>query len=228
MSMSKSDAPEALAVLTTVLTALQANAMMQASGAAASTLYYTFGAMESFAPSAIEFNWLGLPLSQCFYLARVSGITLAGMAAVRAVAQAQTPTGTPAKAVALACARFALIQEAQILAQTTFVSSGDVNEAIAVYNTAFDRAQTEAADAMQIAAYRSLVTLHAAMSHDLSMRALQLPSMIRYSFGRSYTAVGLAQRLFGDPTQAINLVQENKVPHPYFMPLSGSALALAA
>ena len=200
MTNNKTAAVEALSVLSTILTALQANALPKASGATAARLYYAIGEMQAFAPSALEFNWLGLPLAQCFYLARVAGITLAGMAAVRAVALGLSPKTAPAQAIAAAGARFALIQEAKILAATQFVSRTDVDNMIVVYDAAFEAAECAAADAMQIAVYRSLIALHAAVIHDLTVRALPLPSMISYSFGRSYSSIGLAQRLFGDPS----------------------------
>lgn len=222
--MRKTDLVEATNVLSAILLSLQGSCG-STSSAGVSDLNYAVGQLQAFAPKAIDANWLGVPLAQCFKLARVAGATLSGIAAVRAFAGALSPRGSMGQAIAVAAVRFALVQEAKILARMTFVSRDDVDACITTYDAAFDAAETEAADALQINAYRTLVKLHAAVMRDLTVRARPLPSMVQYAYGRSYSAIGLAQRLFGDPTEALNLVQENKVAHPYFMPLSGRALA---
>jgi hypothetical protein len=100
-----------------------------------------------------------------------------------------------------------------------------LSNTFAVYDAAFDAAEVAAADASDTDVYRALVTLHSATVSDLSTRSIPLPNLVTYSFGRSYTALGLAQRLYTDPTRAEQLVGEGKVVHPYFMPPTGRALS---
>ena len=56
-------------------------------------------------------------------------------------------------------------------------------------------------------------------------RSLQLPSLVSYSFPRSLPSLVKAWRLYADSARADQLVAENKVIHPAFMPASGIALS---
>jgi hypothetical protein len=174
-------------------------------GQTGAQLYHAVGVLQANAQTTIGSGSLGAPLQNCFDLARQAGATLAGFANVRAVAAALTPAYAPGRAIAAAAVQFALIEEAQILAATTFASRDDVDAQIAVYDAAFDAAEVAAADASDTDVYRALVTLHSATVSDLSTRSIPLPNLVTYSFGRSYTALGLAQRLYTDPTRAEQL-----------------------
>jgi hypothetical protein len=222
--MTKTELVEATSVLQSVLTPLLAAVKGQTAQAGAA-LYYSVGTLSASAQTTIGSGSLGAPLLNCFDLARQAGASLAGFAALRAAAGALTPTGQPGQGIAAAAIQFSLIEEAQILAATTFVSRDDVDAQIAVYDAAFDDAEVAAADALDTDVYRALVALHAATIADLSTRSIPLPNLVTYSVGRSYTALGLAQRLYGDPTRAEQLVAEGHVVHPYFMPKTGRALS---
>jgi prophage DNA circulation protein len=61
--------------------------------------------------------------------------------------------------------------------------------------------------------------------YDLINRALQLPSLVAYSFPRSLPSLTMSWRLYADIAHADELVAQNKVIHPAFMPASGVALS---
>ena len=222
--MTLGDLDEALGVLGTMLTELLGTQSGQ-TGRQGAELRYAVGDLRAGAPTLLRSGTLALPLLNCFQLAFYAGATLAGMDAVRAVMQTQAPSGLPGIAVANAGIRFALGREARILAATTFTSSQDVFAALARMNAAFESAEEFAADNRDPATYQALIAMHAAVTRDLTTRAIALPSLVGYAVPRILTSHALANRLYGDASRCDELRLENKIIHPAFMPTTGTALS---
>lgn len=222
--MNRSELAEAIAVLGRILDAL-AETPGDRSTAAAADLRYRIGALRAGAEAALKGAALGSALFGCFDAARLAGAALEAVGRVRAVAEAEAPAGLAGVAVAQGAVQCALIQESRILAATAFVSREDVDAALVRVNAAFAPAVEYAADAHDGAAYQAVIALHAAVVRDLAERGRRLPRRVGYSFARTVPALALANRLYGDAGRAGELVAENKVAHPLFMPGSGRALS---
>ena len=166
-----------------------------------------------------------IDLTACFDLARLAGATFVGMDAVRATAEALTPSGLPAIALMNFAVRMALVEQARIIAATTFTSRQDIDAIFDVLNESFDTAITVAADGLDNQSYVALTSLYAAVSNDLATRSRPLPRMVTYQFATSMPALWLAQRIYADPTRSDELIAENKPIHPLFCQSTGVCLS---
>lgn len=73
--------------------------------------------------------------------------------------------------------------------------------------------------------FNALRALRAAVVQDLQTRAAGLPGTMTVNFPTSMPAAVMAQRLYGDPTRADELVTESGAPHPAFLPPGFTALS---
>jgi prophage DNA circulation protein len=195
-------------------------------GETGSAFYFACTDLMASGETEIRAGALADDFSACFAAATAAGATLAGMELVRAGLAALTPAGAPGIALMQAAIRFALMQQGAILSATMFTSSNDALAAIAQVNAGFEPAEEYAADNSDQANYQALLDLHAAVIRDLTLRGLALPSLVTYAVPRSLPSLVLAQRLYQDPRQADQLVAQNKVPHPAFMPAQGVCLSV--
>jgi prophage DNA circulation protein len=240
---------EGVGILGTMLNALSGTVSGQ-TGTLGSQLFFAINDLIVAGEADLRISQLGTPLLAVFEQATAAGATLAGMNTVIAAMEASIPgdpytmTLTPAPswtvqatvvappplsaigtAVVNAGINMALVQQARILAATTFTSSNDVSAAIASNNSNFSSAEETIADSGDVATYQSLIALHASVTRDLVNRGLQLPSLVSYSLPRSLPSLVVSLRIYGDSTHADELVAQNKVIHPAFMPASGIALS---
>ena len=222
--MNSHDLEEAEGILAEMMTALQAT-VPTIEGLSGALFRYAVGDLQAQAAVLLKTSVLGAPLLNCFTLAFEAGAILIDMDNVRSTMEAETPTGVPGALVANAGVRFALIVEAQILGQTTFTSSQDALAALDTISAAFDSAQIYAADNHDPANYQALIALQAKVVKDLTTRAAQLPRLVTYTQARILTSHALANRLYGDASRCDELRVENKIIHPAFCPLSGTALS---
>lgn len=222
--MTKTEAKAGAAMLRAVLAILLPMATDPASAAGAE-LRRLVGALSADAETKVAATDFGDDLLACFAAARAAGATFVAMSRVERFAATAEPTGNPAVAVLVASLRFSAIQRARILAATTFRSRTEVEECQAVVNGSFDAVAEYAADAGDQETYRALTALHAATTRDLQQRSRPLPRMVSYSLGASMPSLALANRLYGDADRADELQNENRVPHPLFMPREGRALS---
>ena len=86
-----------------------------------------------------------------------------------------------------------------------------------------DQAEEFAADNRDPSTFQALIAAHAAATADLTTRAAYLPAMVTYSVQRVLTSHALANRLYGDASRCDELRAENKIIHPAFFPLTGTA-----
>lgn len=224
MAIRKSELTEASALAQQVLTALLAT-VTGPGGLPGAQLYYACGVVSAALPGAVADGRLWPALAVCFDRARTAGATYVGMESVRVLAASFTPRSASAIAVTNLSIRMALIEQSQILAATDFVSRQDVDSMLDSVEANFGAAEETAADNHDNVSYRALIGLHAAVVNDLTTRARPLPRMVTYTTARRRPALWLAYKLYQDGSRAGELVDENKVVHPLFMPTSGEALS---
>jgi prophage DNA circulation protein len=241
---------EGVGLLGTILNTLSGSVSGQ-TGTAGTDLFFAINDLLVAGEADLRISQLGTPLLAVFEQATTAGATLAGMNTVIAAMQAAIPVAPPAIALVMAVSwtltsttiptvtplsaigiavvnagiNMALVEQARILAATTFTSSNDVSAAIASNNDNFSSAEETVADSGDVATYQALIALHASVTRDLVNRGLQLPSLVTYSMPRSLPSLVVSLRLYGDSLEADALVAQNKVIHPAFMPASGVALS---
>lgn len=215
---------EAAEVVKTVITDLIANITIDP-GRPGSMLRLAVGDLLADAEQLIEDAVVAGPLANVFDLARQGGATVEQLEAVRSHTIAITVRSFPAWSVGNTCIRFLLEQCARILAAMTFTSRPQIDVYLDTMNTAFDNAETVAANRQDQGSYQSLIALHAAVTYDLTTRARPLPTIIEYDFTVPRPALWIANRLYGDADRDQELIDENKPVHPAFMQMPVRALS---
>lgn len=195
------------------------------SGASVDQLRTDIGALQSSALTDIAAGQVGAAIAQCFVDATAAGATFDTMDRVRAACRAENPVFLPGMLLAAALVRFAIIQEVVLLNEMTFTSRQQIDTYINRMIPIFDDAELYAAQNLDQADYTTILALYSASMTDLTTRQRPLPAMVTYTFGAPMPALWLAQRLYGDPTRAQELVAEGAVVHPLFMPPSGLCLS---
>ena len=90
---------------------------------------------------------------------------------------------------------------------------------------AFEDMEEQAADSMDSATYRALVTLNAAVSEYCVTAQYPLPVMLNFRFAQAAPTLIQAYRLYDDASRADELREENHVIHPMFALPYGRALS---
>ena len=222
--MNRTDLAEALAIWRAVVAAVAA-APIDRTTTEAAELRRACGAAESGGRTAMQEYAFGAMLRATFDAAVAAGAAPEFFSRVRAVAEAASPASPIAATVANLAIRLALASEGAALAATAFTSRGQVEAALARVRDGFEAAIDSAMDERQGQAFAALSALYAAVARDLTERARALPRMVSYDAGVSAPSVTLAHHLYADATRADDLVAENAVVHPLFMPAQGRALA---
>jgi prophage DNA circulation protein len=216
--MIKRDLNEAVDVTTTVLNALLLVLQGQ-TGLAGAQLRFLCGSLV--ANGATELGAGGMKfwvdLRNCFEAAPLAGATFAAMGNVRTVAEALSPTGLAAVAARNFSVRMALAEQARILAATVFTSRDQIDGYFDEIDAAFDRAELIAADNFDTAAYGALITIHAAVSNDLTNRSFALPTVVTFAFPQRMPSLWHAQRIYADASRNDQLIAQNRPIHPLFM-----------
>ena len=162
----------------------------------------------------------------CIDLARYCGATLVTMDRVRKAALAETPTSEPGIGTVMDIVRLTLAMEARIVAYMAFKSRQDADAIALQINAAFAETAEIAADDLDAATYMALIRLQGDVTQHLADRGRQLPRVISYTFQAVMPALRMAQRAYADPSRYQELVAENSVVHPAFMPREGVMLAV--
>jgi prophage DNA circulation protein len=185
---------------------------------AASALRRAAGELSADAESALEAGTAGTRLRACFTLLLTAGTTLSAVDGFRARMSGYTGT------VADVAFWLSLIATARIIADTQVRSRADAQDLLAYVAPLFQGAIDAAGDRDDSAIYLALVSLRASVTRDLVDRGRTLPQVVAYAVG-SLPAVALAQRLYADATRSDELISENRVIHPAFMPATGVAFS---
>ena len=178
-----------------------------------------------------DYNMINMPsfafaFGVCVDLARFSQATIVTMDRVRKAALAETPISLPAVQTVLAIVRITLAAEARIIAYAAYKSQDEVNAVATAINAAFSETSEVAADDLDSGTYMALIRLHGDVVKHLADRARRLPRVISYEYSMVMPALRMAQRAYGDPTRYQELINENSVVHPAFMPREGKMLAV--
>jgi prophage DNA circulation protein len=159
-------------------------------------------------------------------LARHCQATLATMDRIRKAALDEKPMSLPAVLTVLSIVRLTLAMEARIVAYMSFRSREEVDEIANQMNLAFSETSEIAADDLDAATYMALVRLHGDVTRHLADRGRMLPRVINYTYQMAMPSLRMAQRVYSDPRRHTELISENHVVHPAFMPVSGKMLAV--
>jgi hypothetical protein len=147
----------------------------------------------------------------------------------------QTIVTLPGQACNDACIIYLLSALVQITANTTFTSRDDVHSYLQRMLSGFTPTIEILADRGDVATYREVLALQAAMVHDMTQRARPLPTIIQYLTAAPYPALKLANWRYPDATRTkgfdtdmrvTELVNENKIVHPAFCPVEGRLLTV--
>ena len=163
-------------------------------------------------------------LLSAFTLATGAGITLEWMDRVIAQLVAETPTELTANSVVQNSLIFALAQEGRIIRATEYKSREDVDATMKRMKEWFDIIKDMIADTMSGPAYQAFLDLAAGITRYLTDVARPLPRMLRYQLA-PMPALAASQFIYGDGSRYEELVAENKVVHPAFMPRVLQALS---
>jgi prophage DNA circulation protein len=164
--------------------------------------------------------------SVCVDLARYCAATLVTMDRVRLAALAETPRTLPGIQTVLAIVRITLSQEARIITSMQFASRNEVDAVSTAINTAFAQTTEVASDDLDAGTYMALIRLQGDVVQFLSSTARLLPRVINYNYSMVMPALRMAQRAYADPSRFAQLMAENGVVHPAFMPREGRMLAV--
>lgn len=178
------------------------------------------------AETLLQKNEIGVPLDNCFYLSRKTGISFSQMDDVRAtIADIPTPITIGAMLVKNSLINFCLATQSAILGETNFRSRQDVDRYKNIVNTTFSTMEEIAADEMDQVIYRSLIELRAGTVYFLIEQARPLPRMLNYRWSYIMSSLAMSYKLYDDAGRADDLRDENKIVHPAFMQLTGKALS---
>ena len=179
----------------------------------------------------VDKNMINMPtfavvFGACLDLAMKCGATLVTMDRVRKAALKETPVSLPAVQTVLAIVRIALAFDARIIAAMVFRLRDEIEAIATAVNAAFSQTSEIAADDLDAATYNAIISLHGAVTQHLAVRGRRLPRVINYSYPMVMPALRMAQRAYADPSRYRELIDENGVVHPLFMPREGQMLAV--
>jgi prophage DNA circulation protein len=179
----------------------------------------------------VDKNMVNMPtfafaFTVCLDLARLCKATLTTMDRVRKAALAENPITLPAVLTVHAIVRLTLATEARILAEMTFRSREEVERIAIALNEAFSETEEVAADELDQGTYMALINLHGTVTAHLADRGRLLPRIVPYNWRMVMPALRMAQRAYSEPSRYQELVNENRIVHPAFMPAEGKMLAV--
>jgi hypothetical protein len=194
-------------------------------GKSGSDLRRACGDMKAYAEIYIVKNVIADRLSDCFEQARITGATLDEFNRIREALVAEPVVSLVGALIKEGCICFSLQQMSLCLVAIKFNSREDADRVRLEINDAFNPAEETAADEMALVVYKTLISLHAAVTFHLYETARPLPQMLQFKFGAPRPTLVQSYRLYSTAARADELREENKVVHPAFAPREGRALA---
>jgi hypothetical protein len=165
-------------------------------------------------------------LGSCLDLARQCDATLVTMDRVRKAALEEKPLKLPGILTVNTIIRLTLSAESRIIARMTFRSREEVEKIAAVVNEAFEQTETIAADTLDQGIYLALIALHGTVVQHLATQGRLLPRVILYKYQQVMSALRMSHRAYATANRYRELIDENEVVHPAFMPMEGKMLAV--
>jgi len=170
-------------------------------------------------------NTLSSAIMKCFSEATLLGVSLSNYDQLLAQLIKEEPSPGLPTIVTQICILFVLAQEVRVLTETTFVSRDDVEIVQARMKNWFALAKELAADELDSASYQAVIDMAAACTRYLVDTARPLSRMVNYEINAVMPALALANYIYGDGSRSDEIVNENKVVHPAFCPISFRALS---
>jgi prophage DNA circulation protein len=228
--MRKIELLEATGILTRMMNGLLGVVGGPMTGRSDFDLRRAVGDINAEAEELIAVATLPKPLLNAFALAQQAGGTFDAFDRLRRQLLAEVPISNAAIAVTQLGTRFCLSTQARIVAATAYVSRQDADVALGRINDAFAPAEEDAADQHDAGTYQALIALHGATVRDLVDRSMLLPRIVNYTLPQSVPALTLANAIYPDDIarnddRSDEIIMENKVVHPAFMPRQGIALS---
>ena len=177
-------------------------------------------------PNMINIQTFCIAFGYAVDLAKQCGATLVTMDRVRKAALTEMPVNLSAVLTVTAIIRLTLACEARIVSLMQFRSRDEVDAIATALNAAFTQTEEIAADDLDANTYMALITLHGDITKHLVEQGRKLPRVITYAFQMVMPALLMAQRSYADPLRSDELIAENSVVHPAFMPRTGKMLAV--
>jgi prophage DNA circulation protein len=134
------------------------------------------------------------------------------------------PESDPTYTAAM-CRRAALIS---LCRASSNYQPSSYQDALSMRSTIVGLLNTEAiacADAGQSTSYLAFNALATQVANDLTTKAGTLASVITINLPKSFPALSVAYRLYGDATRSDDLIARANPPNPSFMPATFEALA---
>lgn len=209
-----------------------------AQGSNAAIYRREIGYMRANAEFYVRNGGLSTPLLALFTDTRLMGATYETFDIVR-VELTTFPHiyGNIATAIQDASLIYTISQQVRILAGMTFTNRDEVNKYMIAVVNSFEPVLHELNDFGDPTTGFAFIRLKAACIRDLGERGRLLPYVVYYSWQKSFPALTMANRLYPDATLAPpmqgsdtsdrsdEIVAENKVIHPAFLPLTIRALS---
>jgi len=174
----------------------------------------------------VDHEVFAFAMTVCLDLARMCSASLVTMDRVRKAALAEVPKYPGGTQTVLHIVRLTLATESRIIADTAFRSREEVDEVADTINAAFAQTEEIAADSLDAGTYMLLIRLHGEVVSHLAGRGRQLPRIVPYVHQMVMPVLRLSQRAYGTATRYQELINENHVVHPAFMPREGKMLAV--
>ncbi|WP_375791176.1 hypothetical protein ACE102_07440 [Bradyrhizobium sp. vgs-9] len=224
--MTGTEADECIAIVQRIAPVILATVPSSRKGAAASELRHAVGYMVAHAGDLLASHGFAEQMRSCLDQARMIGATLVAMGQIRSAALGESPISLPATMTVLCTVRLCLAQEARIVGELVFTSRDDASNAAAEMTAAFSDAAEVASDDLDAGSYMAIINLQASVIKRLADVGRTLPRVITYRYPQVMPALTMAQRAYADGDRAQELIAENKVVHPAFMPMTGRMLAI--
>lgn len=177
-------------------------------------------------PNMVHLPTMAFAMSVCLDLARHSGATLVTMDRVRKAMLEEKPKTLPGVLTVDTIVRLTLASEARIIAYMQFRSRDEVELIANAVNAAFRQSEEVASDNLDSGTYVALIMLHGHVVKHLSDRGRKTPRVITYDYQAVMPALRMAQLAYADAKRFNELIDENHVVHPAFMPKEGKMLAV--
>lgn len=164
-------------------------------------------------------------LLACFTVAREGNAKLSSFVLVREQLLLEVPVGDVSKYIVQVGIGFCLGSESRTITEIEFTSRDDVEAMMATMKIAFDKARELAADVIDSASYQNLTFLAGALTSHLVNVSRPLPRMVTFKMNETMPALAYSQRVYYTADRAEEIVAENHVIHPAFVPAEIRGLA---
>jgi hypothetical protein len=168
---------------------------------------------------------IGTKLKAAFEEAVKAGAVFDGMDALRKYLSELFPVSNLAQLIVDVMLVMTVSSMADIMRKFVFRSRDDVQKMIDRMTAALEPVKEAAADRLPAATYNAVNRLGSMVMFHLSQTELTLPRIVSFTYTTPLPSLVIAYRIYGDASRSDEIVAENRVIHPAFMPLKVRALS---